>query len=102
VAQWARQLGHDVALDVWRARGASWRDGVLIFALSSLEKSPRRVRFSELLLSPFITGHTIRSKALAVSAMLALLWLLPRRPALAMARRLLQLPDAGESVQRSR
>jgi hypothetical protein len=51
---------------------------------------------SDLLLSPFTSGHTIRPKAVIVSAALALLWLLPRKPALALARRMLKLPKAEQ------
>lgn len=96
LAQWARRLGYDVPVDVWRTRGASWRDGVLVFSLASLEKTPRQAKLGDLLLSPFKSGHTIRLKALIVSAALALLWLLPRTPALALARRMLRLPKSEQ------
>ncbi|MBA3563616.1 MAG: glycosyltransferase family 2 protein [Gammaproteobacteria bacterium] len=101
LARWAQHLGYTVPVDKWRARGGSWRDGVLRFALSSLEGSQRRVKFKDLFLSPFTTGHTIRPKALIVSALLAILWLLPRKPALAMARLMLQMPKGATTENAS-
>jgi len=95
LASWAERLGYHVRLDAWRARGHSWRYGVLRYSLSSMEGSRQRITFKEFVLSPFSTSHNRRPMALITSALLAIIWILPRKPALALARLLLQLPKAA-------
>ncbi len=94
LARWAQHLGYQVRLDTWRAQGDGWRYGVLRYSLSSLEGFRQRITFKEFVLSPFTIGHTRRPMALIVSALLAILWILPRKPALALSRLLLRLPKA--------
>ena len=101
LASWAGQLGYQVRLDAWRARGDSWRYRVLEYSLSSMEGSPQRIAFKEFVLSPFSTSHNRRPKALLISALLALLWILPRKPALALSRLLLRLPRAPSAAHES-
>ena len=58
---------------------------MLRYSLSSLEGSRQRITFKDFVLSPFTIGHTRRPMALIVSALLAILWMLPRKPALALS-----------------
>jgi hypothetical protein len=84
LASWAGQLGYQVRLDAWRARGDSWRYRVLGYSLSSMEGSRQRIAFKEV-----------------ISALLALLWISPRKPALALSRLLLRLPKAPSAALES-
>ena len=98
LASWAERFGYHVRLDAWRAQGDSWRYGVLRYSLSSMEGSRQPITFKEFVLSPFNTSHNRRPMALITSAMLAVLWILPRKPALALARLLLRMPKAAAAA----
>jgi hypothetical protein len=50
------------------------------------------LRFHEVVLAPIKTGGTNRLKGFLMVPALALVWLIPRKPALEMIRRLLELP----------
>lgn len=93
LAGWVRLLGHAVPDDLWRRRAADWRLSLAGYALALME-GRQPTRFAELVLSPFSAGHTSRPKALVMSMLLGILWWLPEKPALALARRMLQLPKA--------
>jgi glycosyltransferase involved in cell wall biosynthesis len=93
LAGWAERLGHTVPVDLWRYRAADWRHSLAVHSLALMERQRPR-RFADLALAPFSTGHTSRPKALVVSVLLGILWWLPRKPALSLARRMLQLPKA--------
>jgi glycosyltransferase involved in cell wall biosynthesis len=94
LADWAQRLGHTVSIEMWHRQGGSWQHGLVRYSLVLMGGSPSAVTFRELVLAPFNTGYTSRPKALLAFILLSILWMLPRKPALAMARRLLRLPLA--------
>jgi glycosyltransferase involved in cell wall biosynthesis len=94
LADWAQRLGHSVPVERWHRRGGDWQHGLVRHSLAHMEGTPSAVPFLELILAPFSTGHTSRPKAVLVLILLSILWMLPRKPALAMARRMLRLPIA--------
>lgn len=96
LADWAKRLGHSVPIEQWRRRGGNWQHRLLRYSLAQMEGTSSPVAYDELVLAPFNTGHTSRPKALLVFILLNILWMLPRKPALLMARRMLRLPIAPE------
>ena len=91
LADWSRKLGHDAPTDKWRKHKVSWRRNLFIHSLDNMDGIAPRQSFNELVFSPFRTGKSIKFKDIGISASLTILWFLPKKQALEMARRMLGL-----------
>ena len=91
LTDWSRKLGHDAPTDKWRKHKVSWRRNLFIHSLDNMDGIAPRQSFNELVFSPFRTGKSIKFKDIGISASLTILWFLPKKQALEMARRMLGL-----------
>lgn len=89
---WASRLGYVMPVEVLQLWNRGWRHCLLHYSLAEMDDLPQRVGFGEFVSSPFYSRHTNRLRALFLSALLGVLWWLPRGPALGLARYLLKLP----------
>jgi glycosyltransferase involved in cell wall biosynthesis len=97
LAHWTRRLGYATPVEEWRWGRKNWRHCLLRYSLTSLRGDPPGDSFGEFVRSPFYTNHTNKPKAVILSAVLCLIWLLPRNGDLALARRMLKLPNPSTS-----
>lgn len=88
-AEWSTRLGYTPPIEYCQKWGRSWRDNLMAYSVSLMDKSFPRPRFHELVLAPMMAGETSRRRAPLLSGALGLIWLSPRQLALALARRLL-------------
>ena len=91
-AEWANKHGYALSSDASFRRARNWRFSLLAYSAALLEGIPPESRGAEFLLSPLRTGQTHFTRAIFLSFMFCVIRCLPRRPALALARRLLRLP----------
>ena len=84
---WARKLGYEVDSDVWTSR-SGWRFALARHALALMENRPRVSPF-ELAASPFKGPGPNTMTSWQVSAVLALVGVLPKGLSLAMTKRML-------------
>lgn len=89
--QMAIRQGYAVQSDTLRKWKKGWRYQLLNYAVNTMEGLPQNVSFREFVQSPFYSCHTSSPKALFLSVLLAVLWFLPVRPSLALARQMLNL-----------
>jgi hypothetical protein len=91
-AEWANKRGHTLSSDASFRHARNWRFSLLAYSVALLEGVSPASRGVKFLLSPWRTGQTHFTRALFLSFMFCVIRCLPRRPALAVARRLLRLP----------
>jgi glycosyltransferase involved in cell wall biosynthesis len=89
---WAKRLEYPLPADVSKRWNRGWRYSLLSYSLNAMEESSQITTFAEFVLSPFRSCHTNRLRALLLSALLCVVWFLPRRAGLRLARRMLKLP----------
>ncbi len=94
-AAWASKRGHTLPSDAAFRRARNWRFSLLAYSVALLEGIPPASSGTEFLLSPLRTGHTHPARAVFLSFMFCVVRCLPRKQALTVARRLLELPDPG-------
>jgi len=91
-AEWANKHGHALSSDASFRRARNWRFSLLAYSAALLDGVSPASSSTEFLLSPLRTGQTHFARAVFLSLMFCVIRCLPRRPALALARSLLQLP----------
>jgi len=87
---WITRLGYSLPADTRLQWSGGWRHRLLDYSLSTIRGNPVPGKFLELVRSPFRSCQIHRLRALYISLLLALVWLLPQKPGLALARRLLK------------
>jgi hypothetical protein len=92
IAQRATELGLEPPLERWLKWRGAWRPNLMDYAISLMNPSRKPPRFHEVALGPFVEGGTNGLKATALVVALTIVWFSPRKPALWMIQRLLQIP----------
>jgi len=90
LVSWANALGYSVPNDSWQS--SNWHHVLRAHSLGLMNETYPNQRFNDLILSPFRTLRTNPVKRSGVFLLLSILWCLPRRAALTMARNMLKLP----------
>ncbi|CRI63022.1 hypothetical protein THIOKS11120011 [Thiocapsa sp. KS1] len=74
----------------WRRRKRSWRDVLIETTLSRMSDSGRGINLLDFVLAPCGRGQASRLKRFVVSSFFVVIWLLPKRPSVALAQWLLR------------
>lgn len=92
---WAGKMECPLPADALKRWNRGWRHKLLNYSLSAMQNSTRKTDFAGFVLSPFYSLHTNRLRALFLSVMLCVIWLLPHKSELELARRMMKLPKAA-------
>lgn len=93
IAKRAESLGLEISLEDWYRGRTYWKDTLKVYAISLIDGSQPGPQFREVVTAPFATRGLGTLRATVLAAMLAVIWLAPRKLSLEMIRHLLQLPQ---------